>query len=146
MVQRWEQDTDRVGRNQQRWVLSLTLKSLDLFCGQCVTSKGIMFSREHTVNNVERRMGLRAMFQGWLFLQVLTFGAGTETKTRTEKTERGTELTDCLKAKCMTWWLTECRVFGRRKEFSFQSPTSLDEISWEDRRKCNFEWNYNRKR
>ena len=57
-------DTDQVGKNQQRWVLSLTLKSLDLFCGQCVTSKGIMFSREHTVNNVERRMGLRAMFQG----------------------------------------------------------------------------------
>lgn len=57
-------DTDQVGENQQRWVLSLTLKSLDLFCGQCVTSEGIMFFRGHTVNNVERRMGLRAMFQG----------------------------------------------------------------------------------
>lgn len=29
------------------------------------------------------------------------FGAGTETKTRKEKTER-MELTDCFKAKCMT--------------------------------------------
>lgn len=63
-MQRHEQDTDQVGRNQQRWVLSSTLKSLDLFCGQCVTAEGIMFSREHTVNNVERGMGLRAMFQG----------------------------------------------------------------------------------
>ena len=63
-MQRHEQDTDQVGRNQQRWVLSSTLKGLDLFCGQCVTAEGIMFSREHIVNNVERGMGLRAMFQG----------------------------------------------------------------------------------
>lgn len=56
-----------------------------------MTSEGVMLYRKHIDTNVEGRVGLKAMFQGWLLLQILIFGTGAGTKTGAEKTENGIE-------------------------------------------------------